>query len=272
MPGVVETTDTFTTNQVITSSALNNIIDQTLFTSDAIVSANTTLALVAGKLKVGTITSNEMGTGAVTANALDSNAVTTVKITDANVTTAKIADSAVTTAKILDANVTTAKIADANITTAKLAQPITRATAQSTTSGTSINFTGIPSWAKRITVLFSAVSNNVGNEYLIQIGDAGGIENTGYVSEAGDRAGEAISTEGFILTRASSSTSSLHGIATICNLSGNLWVLSANISISSLVSSSAGSKTLSDTLTQLRITTVGGTDVFDAGSINIIYE
>jgi len=120
MPGVVETTDTFATNQVITSTLMNNIIDQTLFTSQAIADSNTTLALVSGRLKVGTITSNEMGNSAVTANAIATNAVTTAKILDANVTTAKIADANVTTAKILDANVTTAKVANANITAAKL--------------------------------------------------------------------------------------------------------------------------------------------------------
>lgn len=79
MPGVVETTDTFAANQVITSTLMNNIIDQTLFTSDAIASGNTTLALVAGKLKVGTITSNEMGAGAVTTNAIADGAVTQAK-------------------------------------------------------------------------------------------------------------------------------------------------------------------------------------------------
>ena len=120
MAGVVETTDTFTTNQVITSTLMNNIIDQTLFTSDAL--SGSTLALTAGKMKVATsgITSNEMGVGAVTANAIAADAVTTAKILDANVTTAKILDANVTTAKILDANVTTAKIADAAITPAKL--------------------------------------------------------------------------------------------------------------------------------------------------------
>ena len=120
MAGVVNTTKTFATNEVITSTLLNNIIDETEFTSDAIVSGNTTLALVSGKMKVGTITSNEMGVAAITANAIASDAVTTVKILDANVTTAKILDANVTTAKILDANVTTAKIADANITAPKL--------------------------------------------------------------------------------------------------------------------------------------------------------
>jgi hypothetical protein len=127
MAGVVETTNTFATNDVITSTAMNNIIDQTLFTSDAIAAGNTTLALVAGKLKVGTITSNEMGTGAVTANALALNAVTTVKILDANVTPSKLADSdfgdftVASGVATLDSNVvTTAKVADAAITAPKL--------------------------------------------------------------------------------------------------------------------------------------------------------
>ena len=79
MAGVVETTNTFATNDIITSTAMNNIIDQTLFTSDAIVSSNTTLALVAGKLKVGTITSNEMGVDSVTTNAITDGAVTQAK-------------------------------------------------------------------------------------------------------------------------------------------------------------------------------------------------
>jgi len=65
MAGVVETTHTFANNEVITSTLMNNIIDQTLFTSDAL--SGGTLALTAGKLKVATsgITSNEMGVDAV---------------------------------------------------------------------------------------------------------------------------------------------------------------------------------------------------------------
>ena len=122
MPGVVNTTDTFTTNQVITSTLMNNIIDQTQFTSTALAAGTGTLSLVDGRMKVATggITSNEMAVDAITTNAIAANAVTTAKILDANVTTAKILDANVTTAKILDANVTTAKIADAAITPAKL--------------------------------------------------------------------------------------------------------------------------------------------------------
>lgn len=80
MPGVVNTTDTFTTNQVITSTLMNNIIDQTLFTSDAL--ANSTLALTAGKMKVATsgITSTEMGVDAVTTNAIANGSVTPAKL------------------------------------------------------------------------------------------------------------------------------------------------------------------------------------------------
>jgi len=120
MPGAIDTSYTFTATDVITSTKMNNILDQSLMTSTAII--GDTLAVTTGKLfvKAGGITSNELGSNAVTTTAiLDAN-VTTAKIADSNVTTAKIADSNVTTAKILDANVTTAKILDANVTAPKL--------------------------------------------------------------------------------------------------------------------------------------------------------
>jgi hypothetical protein len=127
MPGVVETTDTFTTNQVITSTLMNNIIDQTLFTSDAIVSGNTTLALVAGKLKVGTITSNEMGANAVTLNAIADGTITNDKVNaSAAIALSKLATGALPTAitiasaNIVDGTIVTADIADAAITAPKL--------------------------------------------------------------------------------------------------------------------------------------------------------
>jgi hypothetical protein len=127
MPGVVETTDTFTTDQVITSTLMNNIIDQTLFTSDAIVSSNTTLALVAGKLKVGTITSNEMGASAVTLNAIADGTITNDKVNaSAAIALSKLATGALPTAitiasaNIVDGTIVTADIADAAITAPKL--------------------------------------------------------------------------------------------------------------------------------------------------------
>lgn len=113
--GVLNTTYTFLPTDVITSTKMNNIIDESLFTDDAIVSGNLSLEQVGGKLKVKSsgIGSNELATGAVT----------TTKITDLNVTTGKLADSAITTAKIADSNVTTAKIADSAVTFGKITLP-----------------------------------------------------------------------------------------------------------------------------------------------------
>ena len=127
MAGVVETTDTFTTNQVITSTLMNNIIDQTLFTSDAL--ANSTLALTSGKMKVATsgITSNEMGVGAVTLNAIADGVITNTKISaSAAIDLSKLATGAlpaaitIASANIVDGTIATADIASAAITAPKL--------------------------------------------------------------------------------------------------------------------------------------------------------
>jgi hypothetical protein len=53
---------------------------------------------------------------------------------------------------------------------------ITSGTAVASTSGTSIDFTSIPLWVKRITVMFAGVSTNGTSPFLVQLGDAGGIE------------------------------------------------------------------------------------------------
>ena len=61
--------------------------------------------------------------------------------------------------------------------------------------------------------------------------------------------------------------------ALICNVSANNWVESFSGFYSGTSGAfGGGTKTLSDTLTQIRITTVNGTATFDAGSINILYE
>jgi len=127
MAGVIDTTHTFANNEVITSTLMNNIIDQTFFTSDAL--ANSTLALTANKIKVATsgITSNEMGVDSVTANAIADGVIANAKISaTAAISLSKLANEAlptgitVATANLVDANVTTAKIADAAITAPKL--------------------------------------------------------------------------------------------------------------------------------------------------------
>lgn len=151
-------------------------------------------------------------------------------------------------------------------------------TAVASTSGTSIDFTSIPSWVKRVTVMFNGVSLNGSANLLVQLGDSGGIENTGYLSgcslqAAGPAVESANSTAGYIIALANA-VRIIHGNLIICSVGSNLWVASGAFGFSNAAASGAcgGSKTLSDTLITVRITTVNGTDAFDAGSLNILYE
>jgi len=154
---------------------------------------------------------------------------------------------------------------------------LTLATAVASTSGTSIDFTGIPSWVKRITVMFSGVSTNGTSAPQIQLGDSGGFETTGYLGSATRFGTSTLSTGNYTAGFAIPTDSAAYlyqGSLTINNVSGNVWACSGVIGVSgSTISFIIGStKTLSDVLTQIRITTVNGTDTFDAGTINIMYE
>jgi len=147
-----------------------------------------------------------------------------------------------------------------------------------TASGTSVDFTGIPSTAKRITVMFKGVSTNGSSNWLVRLGNSAGIATTGYLGAGaylGAVTAGARSTTGFILT--------IGGGAQIMNGSmvisledavTNTWVQQASLGDSSqdYIFFSAGSAVISDVLTQIRITTVNGTDTFDAGTINIMWE
>lgn len=159
---------------------------------------------------------------------------------------------------------------------------LTNGTAVVSTSGTSIDFTSIPSWAKKVTVLFSGVSTSGTSIPLIQLGDAGGVEVTGYLGGAGiyddgPTVTTTAQTIGFGINSSHSAAFVIHGSATISLFGSNQWIYSSSMANSSATNPGAcftggGSKTLSDVLTQVRITTVNGTDTFDAGSINILYE
>jgi hypothetical protein len=157
--------------------------------------------------------------------------------------------------------------------------PLTSGTAVASTSGTALDFTGIPSWVKRITVMFSGVSTNGTSKVIVQLGDSGGIETSGYL---GSVAFADLSTaasnfsSGFIVDDGTNAAAIRHGSVIISQVSAAAfsWACFGNMgrSDAAAISVSAGSKALSDTLTQVRITTVNGTDTFDAGSINILYE
>jgi hypothetical protein len=155
---------------------------------------------------------------------------------------------------------------------------IVSGTAVASTSGTSIDFTGIPSWVKKITVMFNGVSTNGTSNPLIQIG-AGSFSVSGYLSSASNfpnasATQSANSSAGFLVTGATNASSVLHGSAIISTTGSNVWVNAGTGGRSDQAATwnCGGSVTLSGTLDRVRVTTVNGTDTFDAGSINILYE
>jgi len=153
---------------------------------------------------------------------------------------------------------------------------LTSGTVQASTSGTSIDFTGIPSWVKRITVMFSGVSTNGTSDFAIQLGTSGGIVATGYSgSTANTSGGYQNPTTQVLCAYTASATAVSSGCINICllNFSTNLWAISGTCCTSSTYATFTGySVTLSAVLTTVRIKTGNGTDTFDAGSINILYE
>ncbi len=182
--------------------------------------------------------------------------------------------TALTAGGLPDNSVLTADIANQQVTPAKLSQPLTIGTAVATTSGTSHDFTGIPSWVKRITVIFNGVSTNGSTNLLIQVG-AGSFVTSGYVSTASINSTNVTATAGFLATASIINTNVLSGSVVLAHIGSNTWVISASFgsSVGTVgVQVSTGVLAVGGTLDRLRLTTVSGSEVFDAGSINILYE
>jgi hypothetical protein len=143
-----------------------------------------------------------------------------------------------------------------------------------TASTTIVDFTNIPSWVKRVTVLFNGVSGSGTSNLLLQLG-AGSIVTSGYNSGAHTvNTSNTSSTAGLLLTSNSVSTTAYYGIINLVTMGSNVWVSSHNFGAptGNYNNFGGGSVTLSGSLDRLRITTVNGTDTFDAGTINIMYE
>jgi hypothetical protein len=152
-----------------------------------------------------------------------------------------------------------------------------------TTSGTSKDVTGVPSWVKRITISFTALSTNGTSIPMVQIGDSGGLETSGYAGAAG-QANTAPTvtvtgfTSGFLLEGVWAASMVLHGTAmlSLVDPSNNTWVWSFNGARSDVATiaaiNSAGTKSLTGSLDRFRLTMVNGTDAFDAGGFNYWYD
>ena len=154
--------------------------------------------------------------------------------------------------------------------------PLVAGTAVASTSGTAIDFTGIPSWARRITVMFAGVSLSGTDQLLVQIG-SGSVTTSGYASSSGilvnaGASAAVTSTSGFVVV-ANGAANIVYGSMVLTNVSSNTWVASHSLGFNGALSINGGgaSSNLSGALDRVRITTTG-TNTFDAGTINILYE
>lgn len=148
---------------------------------------------------------------------------------------------------------------------------LTLATMQ-TASGTAVTFTGIPAGTKEIELMFADLSMNGTDHILVQIGDAGGFETTGYASGSGDRSADSISTAGFII-RIGAAGDIADGVMhlRLMDAATFKWAASHAVTRPGTTVSGGGAKALSAELTQIRVVP-SGADSFDGGTINISYR
>lgn len=156
-------------------------------------------------------------------------------------------------------------------------QKIVAGTAVASTSGTSIDFTSIPSWVKRITIMFNGVSTNGGAALQIQLFATSLVSSgyTGYTARSGGTNVYTAFSSAFVLSDAILSSDIFYGSQTITLLDSNTWVFTGMITstrATGISSQMSGSVALGATLTGIRITTTNGTDAFDAGTINLLWE
>ena len=159
---------------------------------------------------------------------------------------------------------------------------ITSATAQASTSGTAINFTGIPSWAKRVTVILNQASLNGSSPMQVRIGTSGGVESSGYFGTATTTQSTNVGgyssrlSNGFQTGYEGGAQLNISGLMTIVLVGSNTWCATWNFGSnngdSGYIMWGGGSKALSGTLDRVQVIASNGTDAFDNGTINIFYE
>jgi hypothetical protein len=254
-----------------TFQLLNNIVYGGSITNGNIVSLTTPLSAANGGTGLATLTANNvlLGNGVAAVQSVapgtSGNLLTSDGTTWASTTPAIIAPTAIGQVPF-----------STNGTSYTATQKITQMTAVASTSGTSIDFTSIPSWVKRITVMFAGVSTTGSSGVQVQIG-SGSITASGYFDVIGlasstGASGQSV-TSGFLLETGSTGAATIRaGTATLTLLGSNTWVSASTIAWGTGSTTSGGYLALGGTLDRVRITTVGGTDTFDAGTVNVMYE
>jgi hypothetical protein len=157
---------------------------------------------------------------------------------------------------------------------------LTLATAQ-TASGTNVNFTGIPSWVKRITVMFNSISGTGTAALTCRLGTSVGLATTGYFSvyegigADGNTSAVPASTTAFGLVAGLAATNLLYGTITVTHMGNNIWTITGTVcrdATNDAIYMTAGSVTLTGICDRVGLTWANGTDTFDAGTVNIMYE
>jgi hypothetical protein len=150
---------------------------------------------------------------------------------------------------------------------------IVRTTEVVTTSGTVVDWTGLPADVHEIIIKARNISQSAADSFLVQLGTSGGFETTGYTSASQLSSTSVFSTSGFIVF--DNATANIQNFTMCIRRVGstNLWVADGTQIIRTLSGFAgvfAGEKTLAGVLTQVRLRLVGSAN-FDAGAVSLDY-
>jgi hypothetical protein len=146
----------------------------------------------------------------------------------------------------------------------------------SASGNTSVDFTSMPSWINTITLMFRNISTVSNDNILVQLGTSSGFTTSGYVSTSIDfdgNGGVATNSTAGLIVKLNPGSNIVNGTMIIAYTGSNAWVNNHTLSNNTnIMTVGGGTIALGGTLDRVRITTVSGTDAFDAGTLNISYQ
>lgn len=213
-----------------------------------------------------TLTSTTLTSTSLTTNAISGSSPLTIRGSTSGTINLAVPATAGTNTITLPAVTGTAVVSGQN-------SAITVGTPVNSTSGTTVDITSIPSWVKRITVMFNGVSTNGSSYYILQLGSTT-FTTSGYLGGVSHSGSASYNSTGLLVYDSPTAASVQYGCVTLSLVTGNTWVSNGILmsATQDTANVSGGLIALGGTLDRIRLTTLNGTDTFDAGSINIQYE